>query len=367
MDTDRLKKDRVLVAMSGGVDSSLAAAILKEQGFEVIGVTMQIWSEDEPGLERETGCCSYSAVRDARSVSEKLDIPHYVLNFQEVFREEVIEYFCNQYVMGRTPNPCIVCNHRIKFEAFLKKAFALDAWYMATGHYARIVMDKEQDRFLLKKGLDETKDQSYALYVMNQKHLQHTLLPLGNYHKTETRKEARKLGLETYDKPDSQEICFIPDDDYHRFIKEKRPDNVEPGPIMDTEGNQLGEHKGLPFYTIGQRRGLGISADEPLYVVRLDPANNAVIVGKDSEVYGQSLLVKSINLIALKELVKPVSAEVKIRYNTEAVNADIYPHEEGAIVKFKDPVRAITPGQAAVFYDREIVLGGGIIEKEISI
>jgi tRNA-specific 2-thiouridylase len=249
---------RVIIAMSGGVDSSVAAALLLEQGYEVIGVTMQIWPSDLPyGAEVEGGCCSVGAVEDARAVANKLGIPYYVLNFQAPFREKVIDYFVAEYLQGRTPNPCIVCNHSLKFSNLLEKSLALGGKYVATGHYVRKDQDPETGRWLLRKGIDDSKDQSYVLYGLNQDQLAHSMFPLGSFQKVAIRKTAAQLGLAVADKPDSQEICFVPDQDYGRFIDEYCPGAAKPGKIIDTQGNVLGSHQGISNFTIGQRKGLG--------------------------------------------------------------------------------------------------------------
>ncbi len=358
-------KPKVVVAMSGGVDSSLTAALLVHQGYDVIGATMQIWDSEREETD-DRGCCSLSAVGDARRVADKLGIPYYVLNFRQLFQETVVDYFVAEYAAGRTPNPCIACNRYVKFEGLLQKALALGAEYVATGHYARIGYDDARGRFLLRKGVDQTKDQSYALYHLNQRTLKHFLMPLGEYTKAETRQLAREAGLAVADKPDSQEICFVPDDDYQSFLAAKAPASLKPGDIVDTHGRVLGRHKGLPLYTVGQRKGLGIAAGRPLYVVALDTDRNQVIVGDDNDVFASELIAGDLNYIAFDELTAPLSAAVKIRYSAREAPALITPQGDGQVrVSFETPQRAITPGQSVVFYDGDIVLGGGIIGKVV--
>lgn len=351
---------KVIIGMSGGVDSSVAAAILKNEGHEVIGVTMQIWPAREYSSVKT--CCSLASIEEAKRVAEEIGIPHYTIDTRVPFLEKVIEDFYEEYSLGKTPNPCIRCNRFIRFDNLWKKAEDLGADLIATGHYARIEKDRNTGRFLLKKGIDERKDQSYVLYVMTQEHLSHTIFPLGNLRKGDTRKIAEDLGLSVAKKPESQEICFIPEDDYPKFLKNVMPERIIPGPIIDRDGRILGQHKGLPFYTIGQRKGLGIAHRKPLYVISIDIDRNALIVGEEEAIYSKEFLVKDLNFIAVDYLSEPKKVKVKIRSTMKEDDAIISPRNSDIYVRFDRPQWAITPGQSAVFYDDDIVIGGGIIQ-----
>lgn len=356
-------KKRVVVAMSGGVDSSTAAWLLKERGHEVIGATMCIGTSDrsDSGANR---CCGFSDIEDARRVALQLDIPFYVFQFREEFETEVIDYFCKEYQEGRTPNPCILCNEKLKFGSFLRRAMELGADYVATGHYARLELKKGEDRYLLKRGIDRKKDQSYVLFSLRQDQLRHTLFPIGEFKKEEVRKIAFQKGLRVHDKPESQEVCFIPETSYHSFLSEKLREAIMPGPILDREGNVLGKHRGIPFYTIGQRRGLRLATGKPLYVIGMDRKNNVIHVGEEREVYQDTFRVKSLNWVHSEEMGSTLTAEVKIRYNHPGAKAVLCPKgEDEWEVRFETAQKAITPGQAAVFYEGDTVLGGGWIKE----
>jgi len=357
---------RVVVAMSGGVDSSVAAALLKEQGYEVIGVTLNLWPKLSPEetLARHDACCSLSAVEDARRVADKLGIPHYVLNFRDVFQRTVIDDFVREYSRGRTPNPCIRCNEFVKFDALLTKAKALGADFIATGHYARIRYDALANRYLLKKSADPSKDQTYVLYVLKQHQLAHILMPLGDFTKANTRKMAHQRSLPVAEKAESQEICFVPENDYGIFLLEHIPEGANAGPIVDKQGRVLGRHKGIMFYTIGQRRGLGITSPEPLYVIDIQPELNTIVVGREKELYHRELVADGLNLISTARIEGEMTVKAKIRYRSPEAEAVVRQTGEDTVsVRFAEPQRAITPGQAVVFYQGEVVVGGATISR----
>ncbi len=359
-----MRKKRVLVAMSGGVDSSVAAALLKEQGFEVIGITMDIYPLPKQDCDSPRSCCGRGAIADANRVAAQLKIPHYVINLRKSFQRWVVDNFCEEYAKGRTPNPCIRCNQYIKFDVLWKRAKKMGADYIATGHHANIFFDKSSARFHLKKGRDLQKDQSYFLYTMTQDQLAHTLMPIGHFTKQEVRRKAKELGLVVFQRPESQEICFIPDDDYTRFLEQKTPEVFQPGPIVDTEDRVLGHHRGILHFTIGQRRGLGIAAPHPLYVLEIHPESHKIVVGENKHLYKRSVVVSLLNLIPRSGLSDPTSVTAKIRYKHKQARALLSPLDENkARLKFDSPQRAVTPGQSAVFYYDDLVLGGGIIER----
>lgn len=358
------ERTRVVVGMSGGVDSSVSAALLVEQGYEVVGVTLRVWPWKEPAdAQKKFGsCCSPESVDDARQVARKLGIPYYLLNTEREFDRTVIENFAAEYRAGRTPSPCVICNRDVKFGSLLRRALAWEAGAVATGHYARIKQDPITGRYLLLKGRDQRKDQSDFLWPLTQDQLAAARFPIGDLTKDEVRAKARALDLPVADKPESQEICFIPDHDYRGFLRQRIPQAFQPGPIVDRRGEVVGEHVGLAAYTVGQRRGLGLTSGRPLYVVELDPSRNAVVVGEDLDLESDRLIATQVNVIAFDRLEHPVSVTAKIRHNHHPAPATIRPLESGGIeAVFDAPQRAITPGQSVVFYQDEIVLGGGII------
>lgn len=357
-----MNKKRVVVAMSGGVDSSVCAYILKNKGYEVIGITMLTGWEKDNRIGKETECCLNNVISDAKRVADEIGIPHYVVNLNERFYNKVINYFIKEYMSGKTPNPCIECNRYLKFDSLLEKAFELDAYYFATGHYAQVEFSPKYDRYIIRKSKDHTKDQSYVLYNLTQSQLKHLILPLGNISKSEIRNIAQKAGLSIADKPDSQEICFI-DTDYKDFLQEKVAKAIKPGPFVDKYGNIRGQHKGIPFYTIGQRRGLGISAGKPLYVIEIDNKRNSIIVGEEKELYKKEFLTEQVNWVAIDKLKDKMKVCAKIRYNFKEKPAEIILFDNNIKVVFDEPQKAIAPGQSVVFYVDDIVVGGGKIKK----
>jgi len=348
--------ERVFVAMSGGVDSSVAAALLVEQGFDVTGVMLHLWAEEE------NHCCAPQAVEDARGVARQLGIDFFLVDYEAEFKACVVDYFVAEYSRGRTPNPCLACNRQIRFGRLLRHVQALGADAMATGHYARI--DRVDGGYRLRKGADPQKDQSYVLYMLGQEELRRLSFPVGSYTKTQVRKMARQRGLPVADRDESMEICFVTDDDYRRFLREHAPQSMRPGPIYDVSGQEIGQHKGLPGYTVGQRRGLGIAAPEALYVLRLDVARNALIVGTARELGQRVLLADEVSYACGSPPDSPLRVETKIRYKARLADATWTPLEgKRARVTFDEPLRDITPGQAVVAYQGDLVLGGGIISE----
>ena len=359
-------KETVVVGMSGGVDSSVAAYLLKKQGYNVIGVTMQIW-QDAPVIENagdcaQSACCGSSAVEDARRVAEALEIPYYVMNFKEEFKRDVIDYFVGEYLRGRTPNPCIACNRYVKWEALLKRSMEIGADYIATGHYARI--DRLQNgRYAIRNSVTASKDQTYALYNLTQAQLSRTLMPVGEYEKDQIREIAQMAGLPVASKPDSQEICFVPDNDYAAFIDREAKDRVPAkGNFVTVDGRVLGTHKGITHYTIGQRRGLELPMGERVFVVDIRPDTNEVVIGKNEDIFTTEVICDRVNFMGMADLDSPKRVLGKIRYNHRGDYCVIEKLPDGRVKgTFETPVRAATPGQAFVFYEGEHVLGGGTI------
>ena len=351
--------NRAVVAMSGGVDSSVAALLLHREGYDVIGVTMKLYDIDQADLpEYYRGCCTLDDVEDARAVCRILGVPHYVMNVQREFRAFVIDYFRREYENGRTPHPCIACNDKIKFSFLAQRARMLQAAYVATGHYARVESDGP-DRWALRRGADADKDQSYVLFGMRQEQLAATLMPVGCYPKPEIRRLAEEAGFPNADKPDSQDICFIPTGDYREFLRERTDER--PGDIVDADGNVLGQHEGIQYFTVGQRRGLGLSGGPPRFVIRLEPDTRQVVIGSETDLYQDTLYADPVSWVSGVPPVGPVDVTVKIRYKFAEAPATVIAVGGGALVRFREPQRAITPGQAAVFYQGDTVLGGGAI------
>lgn len=353
---------KVVVGMSGGVDSSVAAYLLKEQGYDVIGVTMQIWQEEDAcSVEENGGCCGLSAVEDARRVASALEIPYYVMNFKKEFRENVIDYFTDEYLSGRTPNPCIACNRYVKWEALLNRSMAIGAEYIATGHYARIER-LANGRYTLRRSATLAKDQTYALYNLTQEQLAHTLMPVGAYAKDEIRSIAEKIGLLVADKPDSQDICFVPDGDYASFIRKNTGRDIPEGNFVTPDGKILGRHKGIIHYTVGQRKGLGLALGYPAFVLAIRPDTNEVVIGTYEDSLTHTVRADRISFMSVEDLKEPRRVYAKIRYNHKGAWCTVEKTGEDEIVcRFEEPQRAVTPGQAVVLYDREYVLGGGTI------
>ena len=351
--------------MSGGVDSSVTAALMLELGYDVIGITMRLGAPNTMEVELEKpNCCSLEGIEDARRVATQLNIPFYSVNYEKVFRQSIINYFVDEYLDGRTPNPCMICNRELKFGKLLALANTLECDYIATGHYARVEQESDTGRYLLRKGTDANKDQSYFLSALTQDQLSRALLPLGAYTKKQVREMAAKLKLGTAKKEESQELCFVADDNYRQFLKDEVPDQIRKGNILDKEGNLLGTHQGVPFYTIGQRRGLGISFGSPLYVTDLDAVSNTVVVGQAEDLLQDTMQVERINLIAIERFTEPIRAHVKVRSRDKGAVATIHPlSETEATVKFDAPRRAITPGQTTVFYNDDLVIGAGWIKS----
>ena len=357
-----MSKGKVVVGMSGGVDSSVAAWLLKEQGYDVIGVTMQIWQDEDNEVQEENGgCCGLSAVDDARRVASSIGIPYYVMNFKQEFQKNVIDYFTEEYLNGRTPNPCIACNRYVKWEALLQRSLSIGADYIATGHYARI--DKlPNGRYAIRRSATLAKDQTYALYNLTQEQLAHTLMPVGNYSKDKIREMAEEIGLQVANKPDSQDICFVPDGDYAIFIEENADTPIRQGNFVTLDGKILGKHKGIIHYTVGQRKGLGLALGYPAFVLEIRPETDEVVIGTYEESLTHTLRANELNFMSVEDITEPIRVFAKIRYNHKGAWCTVEKTGEDEITcTFDEPIRAVTPGQAVVLYDGEYVLGGGTI------
>ncbi|MFY9464379.1 MAG: tRNA 2-thiouridine(34) synthase MnmA [Sediminibacterium sp.] len=361
------RKGKVLVAMSGGIDSTVTALMLHNEGYEVIGITMKTWDYASSGSSsKETGCCNIDSFNDARQAAVHHGFPHFILDIREEFGDFVIENFVDEYIAGRTPNPCVMCNTHIKWRALLKRANAMDCEFIATGHYAKI-KQHTNDRYYISKGLDETKDQSYVLWGLDQELLSRTMLPLGGYHKTEIRQMAMDMGYpELAKKSESYEICFVPDNDYRGFLRNRVPgleERVAGGWFVDKNGKKLGAHKGYPFYTIGQRKGLEIAMGRPVYVTEIHPDTNTVVLGDESDLEQNDMLVGKLNMIKYECITEGMETVTRIRYKDKGSLSHIYNAEDGLRVRFYENVKSIAPGQSAVFYEGNDVIGGGIIQR----
>ncbi len=357
---------KVVVGMSGGVDSSVAAYLLIEEGYDVMGVTMQIWQdEDLDIMQEEGGCCGLSAVDDARRIAKSLDIPYYVMNFREDFKKNVIDYFVKEYKEGRTPNPCIACNRYVKWESLLTRSLGIGADYIATGHYAKVVK-LDNGRYALKQSKTIKKDQTYALYNLTQEQLSKTLMPVGDYTKDEIRKIAEKISVRMANKPDSQEICFVPDDDYAGFIESYSGDTFKSGNFVDLSGNVLGTHKGIIHYTIGQRKGLGLNLGRPGFVVEINPDTREIVIGINEDVFSKGCIINKVNLMSISKIEGEMEFTGKIRYSHKPAKCKVSMiDDENMKCVFEENQRAITPGQALVIYDGDVVVGGGTIVSKI--
>lgn len=358
-----------MVAMSGGVDSSLTAALMKEQGYDVIGINMRLHgsgpAEEEQAYALNKSCCSIVEMEDARRVCQQIGVPFYAMNFEKEFRQSVIDYFCAEYERGRTPNPCVACNAFMKFRFLLNKALALGADYLATGHYCRNVYDEISGQYKLMKAVDANKDQSYVLYMLNQQQLSRIKFPLGDYTKAQTRQMAADYGLTVANKPESQDICFVAGGDYRDFLVQKRGEEIaKPGPIVNTVGEVVGQHQGLPFYTIGQRKGLGMATPKPTYVLKVLPDTNTLVVGEDADLRQREFEADNVSFVHDDWPHEPVRVKVKVRYKAQEMPGlvEVLNRQEGSVrIVLDEPQRAVTPGQAAVFYNGNEVIGGGVI------
>lgn len=345
---------KVLLGMSGGVDSSVAAYLLKKQGYEVIGVTMKVAPDEQN--------CSTQFIDDAKEVAERLGVQWQVIDFRNEFKNNVIDYFIDEYMEGRTPNPCVRCNKFVKFGALLNKAFEMGADYIATGHYAKI--ENIDGKYIIRKAEDDRKDQTYVLYNLNQEQLSHVLMPCGDYKKSEIREIAKEIGLDVHNKKDSEEICFIPDNNHGNFIKNRFKNKIRKGNFVTKKGNVLGKHEGIINYTIGQRKGLGLALGMPVFVTDINPLTNEVIIGPEDDIFKTTLIAKDVNFVFMDELEEPIELEAKIRYSAKPSKATISPYKDGMVkVEFDEKQRAITKGQSVVFYNKDILVGGGIITE----